>query len=48
MPDPKFVLAIDTATAELVVGVAKRGEDGAVTVLAESAQATRALSLIHI
>lgn len=42
MPDPKFVLAIDTATAELVVGVAKRGEDGAVTVLAESAQATRA------
>ncbi|OFT82269.1 tRNA (adenosine(37)-N6)-threonylcarbamoyltransferase complex dimerization subunit type 1 TsaB [Corynebacterium sp. HMSC29G08] len=42
MPDPKFVLAIDTATAELVVGVAKRGKDGALTVLAESAQATRA------
>lgn len=36
------ILAIDTATAQLVVGVAERSQDGDLSVLAESAEATRA------
>lgn len=36
------ILAIDTATAELVVGVAERSSGGEVSVLAESAETTRA------